>query len=179
MKIAIFGGSFDPPHIGHEQIVNLILNNLDIDLLFIIPTYLSPFKKEFCLLPKERLTLINKLFWDEKKVVVSNYEVNSNRSVPTIDTVRYLSLTYKISKIYLIIGDDHLKSLHLWDSFDELQKRVEFVVINRNNTPTNYKNIPFKLEVSSSAIRDDFNINLIPTKIQNEVKEIWKKELNK
>lgn len=47
MKIAIFGGSFDPIHIAHKKIVETALKELDIDKLIIVPTYLNPFKKDF------------------------------------------------------------------------------------------------------------------------------------
>lgn len=45
LNIAIFGGSFDPPHTGHDEIVKAALNALDIDKLIIIPTFCSPFKE--------------------------------------------------------------------------------------------------------------------------------------
>ncbi len=179
MKIAIFGGSFDPPHIGHEQIVKLILNSLEIDLLFIVPAFLSPFKSQYFLSPQTRLNLIEKLFEDEKRVIVSDYEVNAGESVPTIKTVKYLYDKYKPQKVYLIIGDDHLSTLSKWNSFDELSKLVEFIVINRHDIQTDYKSLPLKIEVSSSKLREHLDIDSIPQKIKNEVNEIWKKEYNK
>ncbi|MBO7475437.1 MAG: adenylyltransferase/cytidyltransferase family protein, partial [Campylobacter sp.] len=54
MKIALFGGSFDPPHTGHEKIVRLVLANLNIDLLVIMPTFLNPFKEKFSAPPNLR-----------------------------------------------------------------------------------------------------------------------------
>ena len=53
MKIAIFGGSFDPIHIAHKKIVETALKELDIDKLIIVPTYLNPFKKDFLFEPKD------------------------------------------------------------------------------------------------------------------------------
>ena len=58
MDIAVFGGSFDPPHIGHEQIVNLALQELKVDKLFMIPTFLNPFKDSFHLSPNKRFELL-------------------------------------------------------------------------------------------------------------------------
>ncbi|DAB35050.1 MAG TPA: nicotinate-nicotinamide nucleotide adenylyltransferase, partial [Sulfurospirillum sp. UBA12182] len=55
MKIAIFGGSFDPPHKGHESIVNEALKTLDIETLFVVPTYLNPFKDSFVADERTRL----------------------------------------------------------------------------------------------------------------------------
>lgn len=176
MKIAIFGGSFDPPHIGHEQIAKLILHNLSIDMLFVIPTYLSPFKDSSFLDSKQRFELVKKLFDGEEKVFVSDYEVLQGYSVPSIKTVKHLYKTYDLRKVYLIVGDDHLNSLHLWDSFEELSTLVEFVVINRHNIKTQYKNFDFYMDISSSKLRQNLDISYIPTKIQNEVIKLWKKE---
>ena len=47
MNVAIYGGSFDPPHIGHEEIIKQALKTLDIEQLFVVPTYLNPFKNRF------------------------------------------------------------------------------------------------------------------------------------
>lgn len=176
MKIAIFGGSFDPPHIGHEQIAQLILNQLPIDLLFVIPTFLSPFKNKSFLDSKQRFELVKKLFCGEERVVVSDYEVLQGYSVPSIKTVKHLYEIYDLEKVYFIIGDDHLENLHKWESFEELNTLVEFVVINRHNIKTKYKNFAFSLDVSSSKIRQTLDMSHIPKKIQNEVKELWKKE---
>ena len=63
MRIAIFGGSFDPLHIAHVAIVNDSLKKLDIDKLIIVPTYLNPFKNSFYLDPKSRFELLKKVFY--------------------------------------------------------------------------------------------------------------------
>ncbi len=52
MKIAIFGGSFDPIHTGHIKIIKKALKELDIDYIILVPTYLNPFKKEFTVCQK-------------------------------------------------------------------------------------------------------------------------------
>ena len=62
MKIALFGGSFDPPHTGHEKIVRSVLANLNIDLLVIMPTFLNPFKEKFSAPPNLRLKWVEKLW---------------------------------------------------------------------------------------------------------------------
>jgi nicotinate-nucleotide adenylyltransferase len=179
MKIAIFGGSFDPPHIGHEKIIELLLQSLDIDYIVVVPTYLSPFKKNSFLKPQDRLSLINLLFGDNKKIIVSDYEVNCGFAVPTINTLKYLSSKYDLTKVYLVIGDDHLDTLHRWDSYDELKDLVEFVVINRHNKQTIYKSLPLHIDISSSQLRQELDLDYIPTKIKEEVTKYWKKEYSK
>jgi nicotinate-nucleotide adenylyltransferase len=75
MNIAIFGGSFDPPHIGHEKIALKAIKKLDIDKLIVVPTYLNPFKSDSHLDADIRFSLIKRVFENEKKVKVSKYEV--------------------------------------------------------------------------------------------------------
>ncbi|MBV5277852.1 MAG: nicotinate (nicotinamide) nucleotide adenylyltransferase [Campylobacteraceae bacterium] len=175
MKIAIFGGSFDPPHNGHVMIVEKALETLDIDKLFVIPTYLSPFKKTFCAPPQMRKIWLEKLFLPYKKVEVFSYECDQERPVPTIETVKYLMNKYELSKIYLIIGSDHYASLVKWHNHEELSTLVEFVVASRDTTklPKDLKNLSINVNISSSKLRDFLDETFIPKAIQNEVKEYY------
>ncbi len=175
--IAIFGGSFDPPHIGHENIVYKVLEELsDIDKMVVVPTYLNPFKNSSLLSSKERYLLVNKLFEDEDKIVVSDYEIKQKRSVYTIDTVKFLKKQYNAKKIYLVIGADNIEKFHLWHKYDELMQLVEVIVVSRANYTCDCPTIQVDVDVSSTQLRQELNIDLISKKIQKEVKKIWNKE---
>jgi nicotinate-nucleotide adenylyltransferase len=180
MNIAIFGGSFDPPHIGHEQIINKSLEVLDIDKLFIVPTFLNPFKTTFYFSPKDRFNLLKECFIDDK-IVISDFEILKLAPVATITTVEYFYQTMKPSKIYLIIGADNLEKLHLWEGFSKLKTLVSFVVISREgnrlkNDIIHFTNIDMNLNISSTAIRKNLDLKYIPKKIQQKVKKLWKIE---
>ncbi|WP_295152927.1 ribosome silencing factor [Campylobacter sp.] len=97
MKIALFGGSFDPPHAGHDAAVKAILSNLKPDLLIIMPSFLNPFKKSFSAPPQLRLRWCRALWSDAPGVEVSDYEISQNRSVPTIQSVKFLLEKYGAS----------------------------------------------------------------------------------
>lgn len=180
MKIAIFGGSFDPPHIGHEAIVHEALKVLDIDMLYIVPTYLNPFKTSSFLDESIRLNLIRKLFDNEKKVNVCDYEVIQKRPVYSIETVKYLRHLTGCSTVYLIIGEDNLEKLPLWESFDELKQLVTFVVATRNGQTTdfgndNFRKLTINIDVSSTNIRENGYLSHVPEKIKCDLKQILKK----
>ncbi|WP_419770713.1 MAG: nicotinate (nicotinamide) nucleotide adenylyltransferase [Candidatus Marinarcus sp.] len=181
MKIAIFGGSFDPPHIGHEAIVKEALKTLDIDKLCIVPTFLNPFKKTFFLDAPIRLDLLKKLFASYKKVEICEYEVSQQKAVYTIETVKYLQQLYRCEKIYLIIGEDNLQKLHLWKFYEELKQCVEFVIALRegysqgNDLLKGLKTLNINVPISSTSIRDTFDLSLIPETIKKQVKEILQK----
>lgn len=96
MKIALFGGSFDPPHAGHDAAVKAILSSLKPDLLIIMPSFLNPFKKSFSAPPQLRLRWCRALWSDAPGVEVSDYEISQNRSVPTIQSVKFLLEKYGV-----------------------------------------------------------------------------------
>ncbi len=179
MNIAIFGGSFDPPHIGHEKIVEEALDILDIDKLIIVPTYLNPFKSSFKIEPKDRLRLVQELFSDVENVEVSGFEIEQNRSVYAVESVEYFKELYKPKNIYLIIGADNLEKLHLWHNYDKLSSMVEFVVVKRDNIDIirGYKVLDeVDIDISSTYLRDELDMKFIPQKIRKEVKDIWLKD---
>lgn len=94
MKIALFGGSFDPPHAGHDAAVKAILSALKPDLLVIMPSFLNPFKKSFSAPPQLRIRWCRALWSDAPHVEVSDYEISQNRSVSTIQSVKFLLEKY-------------------------------------------------------------------------------------
>ena len=170
MKIAIYGGTFDPVHIGHEEIIKKALK-LDIDLLIVVPAFLNPFKKKFCAPPKLRLKWLKKVISKYKNVKLCDYEIRNKRSTYTIETVKYLKKRYKPKKIYLIIGADNLKDLHKWYKFKKLKKEVEFVVAKRKNfkVPPNYKTIDIDIPISATKLRKKPQKRFLPKIVANEI----------
>ncbi len=179
MHIALFGGSFDPPHIAHEKVVIKALESLKIDKLFIVPTYLNPFKQSFNLDPKKRYILLKKIFENYHKVEVLDYEILQKRKVSTYETVQYLKDNYNLSKIYLIIGSDNYKTLSTWNNYDKLKKEVEFVVAKRvgflNENFDNIKTLNIDIDISSTNLRENINLDYIPNKIKDDIKSLLKK----
>jgi len=155
MNIAVFGGSFDPPHKGHKRIVQEALKVLDIDKLFVVPTYLNPFKKSFDLNETKRYRLVRDMISGMEKVEICDYEIEQKRAVTTFETIEYLKNKYNPDIIYLIIGADNLKKLKQWHRYDELEKLVKFVVAKRDGIkiPTKYITLDVNEDISSSKIR--------------------------
>lgn len=177
MNIAIFGGSFDPPHLGHDMIVKEVLKSLNINKLIIIPTFLSPFKSEFGAPPNLRLQWCRSL-WENlsPKIIVSDYETSQNRAVATIESVIYFKNKFNASRIYLIIGADQLKNLDKWHKFDELRELVSFVVASRDGimVESNLQKLDINVKISSSKIKSELNFKHIPTAILDSVEKFYK-----
>ncbi len=171
MKVAIFGGSFDPPHIGHEEIIKKALQKLDIDVLFVIPTYLNPFKNDFFAPPNLRYKWVKKLLLPYKKTKIIDYELKQSKPTPTIQTVDYIKNLYHPEKIYLIIGADNLKKLHQWHEYERLKNSVEFIIATRDELeiPKNLQILKVNANISSTILRKKIDKNLLPTTLADEI----------
>lgn len=175
--IALFGGSFDPPHIGHKAIVEA-LNKLEyIDKVIVMPTFLNPFKSSSYAPSKLRFRWLEAIFKDLDKVRIDNYEVNQNRAVPSLESVQYLLKNY--GKVYLVIGADNLNSLEKWNNFKELNSLVTFIVASRDdiNIDTKFIQLNINENISSSELRNDVKLSKLPTECAREI-EIYYKEKN-
>ncbi len=177
--IALFGGSFDPPHIGHEAIVKALLDCEYIDKVIIMPTFLNPFKSKSHAPSELRLKWLKKIFSEYKDVYVDSYEVDQNKKVSTIQSVKHLLKEYK--KIYVVIGADNLSSLNRWNSYDELKDLVTFIVITRGDIVIDDKFIKLDVDVdtSSTKLRDAIKISKIPKKCAKEIIEYYKENNEK
>ena len=168
MRIAIFGGSFDPIHVAHVTVEKEALKKLHIDMLIVIPTYLNPFKSSFYLNPKTRFKLLKKVFKEFEKVEICDYEINQEKTSYSIDTVNYLKNLYNPSKIYLIIGEDNLITLDKWYEIDKLKELVEFVIATRKGFESKkakeFKNLDVNINISSSSLGDKIDLNYIQSR---------------
>jgi nicotinate-nucleotide adenylyltransferase len=181
MKLAIFGGSFDPPHLGHYFIVKQALTKLNIDKIIIVPTFRNPWKKNFLAPPNLRFNWIKTIFQNSKfnsKIEISDFEIQNGRPTFAFETVRALSSLD--DEVFLIIGADNLQKLHLWDNFEEINSRVTFVIATRNNItiPNNFIKLNVKHSISSTDLRENITINsqMIPEHIRESVINFYKEK---
>ena len=132
MKTAIFGGSFDPPHYGHIDIVK----NLEgiFDKVIVMPSYVSPFKTDGSD-AAARLKLCKAVFASEK-TEVSRYEISKKGVSYSVDTAAYLAKRTD-GELYWVIGSEELTRLTEWHDIDKLKTLVTFYVVPRPNFAVN------------------------------------------
>ncbi len=173
--VAIFGGSFDPPHLGHQRIVDKAIKNLDIDKLLVVPAYLNPFKTSSLASATQRLKWCHTLFDSVDNVVVDDYEIKEGKSTTTSQSVKHFNINYDTK--YLIIGSDNLSTLTKWHNFDWLNANIIWVIATRESHPleTNdlreWKILELDASMSSTNIRDTKDLYYVDKKIQKSVKE--------
>lgn len=172
--VALFGGSFDPPHIGHEAIVKALQEIKHIDKIIVMPTYLNPFKSKFYADASTRIEWLKEIFNDYKNVEISDFEANQKKQVASIDSVKYLLTKYKT--VYLVIGADNLNSLKKWKNYDELEKLVQFIVAPRDNIkiPSKFLKLDIDEDISSTDLREDIDLKKLPNKCAEQIEKHYK-----
>lgn len=174
--IAVFGGSFDPPHVGHLEIIRLALDELPISHLFVVPAFLNPFKSDSLFPPRLRLEFMQELTRNINNVEVLDFEVASGKPTPTIETILYIKRIRNVGRIYLLLGDDQISGLRKWHSFSELSKLVSFVIITRQKAeiPHGFLTLSLQSPHSSTRIRLGLDDDGIPMEIRAWVLEMMK-----
>ena len=172
--IALFGGSFDPPHIGHIAVVEAVLKTKLAERVVVMPTFLNPFKSEFCASAEQRLEWLEKIFANNPHVDISDFEVQRGKKTPSIITVLHLLKRYK--NIYLVIGADNLASLKRWERFEELNKLVTFMVAMRDNIsiPKGFIPLHVDVKISSSRLREKIEISKLPKECAIDIYQFYK-----
>ena len=167
-EVVIFGGSFDPVHKGHIEIIKTLSQNYS--KVIVLPNFLNPLKTKSAPANLRLKWLYETIDFDN--VEISDYEIKQNKPYYTIDSIRYFKQFY--DKIYFVIGADNLETLDKWKNIDELKKLVEFIVVTRDNIPINgYKTLHIDIPISSTDIRNG-KFDLVDSKIRYEVEQFYK-----
>ena len=170
MKIAIYGGSFNPMHIGHEKIVDYVLKNLDMDKIIIIPVGIPSHRENNLEESDTRLKICREIFKSNEKVEVSDIEIKSERKSYTYDTLLKLIQIYdKDNEFFEIIGEDSLKNLKTWKNYKELLNLCKFIVFRRKDDKNTKIDSEF-LNNKNIIILENEYYNISSTEIRNKVK---------
>lgn len=183
MAIGIFGGSFDPIHIGHLITTLFVKEKRNLDKIFFVPTFISPLKQNQTTTNElHRLKMIELAIENIDGFFVSDFELKQKNISYTIDTINEFKKTY--NDIELIIGYDNFLVFDKWLKPDDILKKVKVVVMKRHNELQIDKNNFYRdkmifvdtptIEISSTEIRNRIKQNLsvdffIPEKVKDYI----------
>lgn len=172
-KIGVFGGSFNPIHVGHCIMVENFISSMNLDECILIPTYISPFKQNKELstnqtypTPHQRLSMVKIIARTNPKIRVSDWEIRRGVVSYTIDTIEYLRGLYPDDELYLLIGQDQADSFTKWKDYQQILDNVTLCIAGRvfdNSVSINEYEFPSVqlhspiIEISSSGIRNDIS----------------------
>ena len=134
-KIGIYGGTFNPPHMGHVHVARYAIGALCLDKLLIMPSHTPPHKELAIDSPtaENRLKMLQMTFAGEEKTEVSEMELHRGGVSYTVDTVTAVKAQYPQAQLYLLVGTDMLLSFDRWYRYGELMKLVTLAVFYRGD----------------------------------------------
>ncbi len=171
-KIGIFGGSFDPPHLGHDICSKAVAKRLDLEKILIVPTAIQPCK------PTGSSASI-KVRWDMVKLwaetdelfIPSRLEIDRGGISYTLETLKLIKKDFPSTeyKLYLIIGYDAALEIKQWKNLNQIARLVQLVVMRRKTELASH--IPEKWFKKMIFI-DTPIVNISSTQIRDRIKEI-------
>jgi len=145
MRIGIFGGSFNPPHIGHVEVSGAVASRLGLDIMIVVPAGTPPHKKLPNGTPSAdmRYIMTENAFQQVPYTLISDIEVKSQNPCYTIDTIKIIASGYPGAEFFLLVGTDMYQTLDTWKNSDTLLKIITPVELRRD-----------LIDISSSQLRE-------------------------
>ena len=134
-RIGIYGGSFNPPHVGHVQAAKQAYQALDLHQLLLMPDSIAPHKAfpEGTPSPEQRLAMLTLAAKDAPELTISDLEIRRPGVSYTYETVEDVRALYPQAELYLIMGSDMFLSFETWKHYEELLQQVTLSVLCRGD----------------------------------------------
>jgi nicotinate-nucleotide adenylyltransferase len=162
LRIGVFGGTFDPPHVGHLVTAINVGHVLELDRVILMVANV-PWQKvgTRAITPAvDRLAMVEAAVADVPRLVAGDHEIRAGGDSYTADTLATLAREFPGAELFLILGDDAAAGIRTWTRADEVIERAQLVVVDRPGEPVSLDpdvdwvrvQVP-RLEVSSTDLR--------------------------
>ena len=172
MKICLFGGTFDPPHLGHLLIAQTVCEAENFEKIVFIPALKPPHKNRNNITPiKLRMEMLESAVLDNPRFEISQVEIQRGGTSYSVDTIKQFKTKYQLTKdnLFFLIGSDTLSQFNLWKEPQQIVNECSVLVAVRpgfkpSSIPNwilhniQFANIP-RFEISSSNIRKRWKEN--------------------
>ena len=165
-RVGLFGGTFDPPHVGHLVTAVNVRHALDLDVVVMMVANV-PWQKEGSrqiTRPEDRHAMVEAALRDVPGLVPGRHEIDHGGPSYTADTLRAIAAQWPSAELFTIVGDDAAAGLTTWERYDEVVDQSHLVVVDR---PGQHVDLPHgvdwirvevpRLEVSSTDLRARFS----------------------
>ena len=187
MNLGIFGGTFNPPHMGHVIVAEQVRIQFVLDKILFIPSYISPHKREGEeQLSRHRFAMTSLTVHDNQWFDCTDIEITKPAPSYTIDTLKELKQLYPQDELFLIVGADNYREFQTWKEPENILEMVTLIVMNRPHYPMEVnEHVPSEkvifsivpdIGISSSDIREKIHHGesiryLVPDRVLQYIEE--------
>jgi nicotinate-nucleotide adenylyltransferase len=131
-RIGIFGGTFDPPHVGHLLVAADACAALRLDRLLLVPSAAPPHKRgKVRATAEQRLAMVRAAVAGDERFEVDDLELRRPGASYTVDTLRELAVRHPGAELFFIVGVDQLREFHSWREPEEVARLAHLAVMAR------------------------------------------------
>ena len=171
-RLGLFGGTFDPLHLGHLKLAQLAVQKGNLDKLLLCPAYQAPLRAEPPLFPaSDRFAMVQTVCHENARFEACPVEIEHRKLRYTLDTVKELSEQYTSYNLFLTVGADQFNQLSKWKGIEELIDMVHFLVFARGSQQLPEPPLPAVrmtymenplIDLSSTTIRKTLRSGTLP-----------------
>ncbi len=163
MTVGIFGGTFNPPHLGHKHFVETVADRLGLDKVLIIPTFEPPHKLSDSSVSCESRMEMCRMMFDDPRCEISTIEIDRGGKSYTVETLEALKEIYPDDELCFLMGSDMLLSFHMWYRHKDILKLCRICAATREKG--------LRLPDENCTVIDDFEpIEMSSTEIREKVR---------
>lgn len=159
-RAGLFGGTFDPVHLGHLRAAEEVREQLSLDMVYFIPAAVPPHKDpSHTTPPRERLDMLRLAVGDNPRFGICDYELKKSTASYTVETLRHLKGLNPDSDYYFIVGNELFGEIETWKEWRELFRLSNFAVIARPGySGANEAKLPLALQNDFSYYKENDNV---------------------
>lgn len=161
MRIGVYGGTFDPPHVGHLIVASEVCDALRLDRVLLVPSAEPPHKRGSVRASAElRLRMVRAAIAGDRRLEVDDIELRREGASYTVDTLRALRERDPGCELFFAVGVDQLREFHSWREPDEVARLAHLVAISRGGEQVD-EDFPFpvtrvgvtRIDLSATDVR--------------------------
>ncbi len=159
-KTALFGGSFDPIHLGHRDCIQHLTQKMTFARVILIPTSRNPLKNhQQPALPKDRLKMIKLALTDcSDAISIDCSEIMREKPAYTFETLKHHAKKYSPENLHFVMGLDTFQTMDQWRNLNEVLRMTNLLVISRPSchTPLKYRDLPEGIQIRVQSFGKGF-----------------------
>ncbi|HMM78599.1 MAG TPA: nicotinate-nucleotide adenylyltransferase [Pyrinomonadaceae bacterium] len=131
LRIAFFGGSFDPPHLGHMAIANALIRQFELDEFVFVPAFHAPHKRSAPTHAFDRYAMLCLATQNESRMTVSRIEIEMPQKPYSVETLDRLTQMLPHEEIFFVMGADSWRDIRTWREWEKLFTLTDHIVVTR------------------------------------------------